>query len=89
MLGQALPAEHDALAVVAHLRSEGAIFRHAMFSALAGVRYSALGRLNERLKKVFLFWSHGSFIETRRERQDLRSFRFLVVAREAADRAAL
>ena len=53
MLGQALPAEHDALAVVAHLRSEGAIFRHAIYNDPVDIRYSALGKLAARLREYF------------------------------------
>ena len=50
---QALPAEHDALAVVAHLRSEGAIFRHAIYNDPVDVRYSAIGGLAESLREYF------------------------------------
>ena len=53
VLGQALPAEHDALAVVAHLRSEGAIFRHAIYNDPVDIRYSALGKLAARLREYF------------------------------------
>ena len=53
VLGQALPAEHDALAVVAHLRSEGAIFRHAIYNDPVDIRYSALGELAASLREYF------------------------------------
>ena len=57
VLGQALPAEHQARTCVAQLRSEGAIFRRAIYSAPADVRYSVLGEPAEALRQYFC---HGS-----------------------------
>ena len=68
MIGQALPAEHQARTCVAQLRSEGALFRRVIYNAPADVRYPVLGELAKALR--LYFWDGLTAVLVRPEVKD-------------------